>query len=82
MGRPQMQLSKQGFPPVMAGAVPASAVTSGETLPNGGYMSRQQQQVPGPVAQGQAPHSVHQGQWSMNQVTQGKLFILRKLHLL
>lgn len=87
MGQPQMPFSTQAFPPGMGGAGPSSAVMCGEALPNGGFMGlqqqhQQQQEAPVLADRGQSPYSVQPGQWSMTQVTQGKLSILRTLHLL
>ncbi|KAJ4949121.1 hypothetical protein JOQ06_020639 [Pogonophryne albipinna] len=60
VGQPQMQFSPQGFTPGMGGG----AMMSGMSVPNGGYMSMQQQ---GGVLANQGPQ---QGQWGMNQMTQ------------
>ncbi|KAF3708535.1 Stromal membrane-associated protein 1 [Channa argus] len=77
MGQSQIQFTPQGFTPGMTAAVPPTtmmgggAVMSGMALPNGSYMSMQQQGVSlVPASQGQNMYNVQQGQWNMSQMTQ------------
>ncbi|XP_016526695.1 stromal membrane-associated protein 1-like isoform X3 [Poecilia formosa] len=68
LGQPQVQFNPPGFPPVMGGSVPTTAVMgggppmSGVTLPNGGYMGGM------PASQGQNLYNMQpQAQWNMSQ---------------
>ncbi|KAK2823930.1 hypothetical protein Q5P01_021105 [Channa striata] len=77
MGPSQMQFTPQGFPPGMTAAVPPTSMMGGGTmmpgmaLPNGGYVSMQQQGVSVmPASQGQNMYNMQQGQWAMSQMTQ------------
>lgn len=69
VGQPQMQFTPQCFAPSTAAGAPPTAMMSGMTLANGGYMSAQQQGGP-PANQGPNMYSLQQGQqWSMSPVT-------------
>uniref|UniRef100_A0A3Q3WCA9 Arf-GAP domain-containing protein n=1 Tax=Mola mola TaxID=94237 RepID=A0A3Q3WCA9_MOLML len=74
LGQPQMQFTAQGFPPGLGGAIPPTtmmgggATMSGVALPNGGYVSVQQQGAV-PASQGQNIYSMQQGQWSVSQMS-------------
>ncbi|XP_024152458.1 stromal membrane-associated protein 1 isoform X3 [Oryzias melastigma] len=71
VGQPQMQFTPQCFAPSTAAGAPPTAMMSGMTLANGGYMSAQQQGGP-PANQGPNMYSLQQGQqWSMSPQVSG-----------